>query len=443
LLLSLPLGWAVGRRRAVAWQPDGRLWIDGGWFLLGFALSIFAVRYALGVTFGVWPRLAAQPAWIAGAGAVGGAIAGTGLGWLAGSAGTTAPLARLDVACGRRVAARSALGLAAMIAFSAPGPIPRLAAGDSMPGIESWDFAQIPPVQRVAARDGAPLTYRLYPGRADRTVVLVHGSSGTGLSMHKAAQALQAAGATVYAISLRGHGGSGTVNGDTSYLRQLDDDLVDFVKAVGLADAKTHRTLAGFSSGGGFVLRVASGRHAGDFDAYLAVSPHVGQGAPTGKPNAGGWVNVAMPRVIGLSLLDGFGLPWFQDLPVIRFATDAAREQTAARRSIPIRLLAGMQVPRDWRAALARIDAAAAVVVGRARRAVQCRRVPALVRDAQSEDRGVAAAGLGHMDMIADPRGTAAVGGGVATAGGRHAAARSVERFDKKVREDHVCRLRW
>ena len=112
-------------------------------------------------------------------------------------------------------------------------------------------------VRRVAARDGAPLTYRLYPGRADRVVVLVHGSSGASISMHASAQALQAAGATVYAISLRGHGGSGTVNGDISYRDQLDDDLVDFIKAVGLADPKIHRTLVGFSSGGGFVLRIA------------------------------------------------------------------------------------------------------------------------------------------------------------------------------------------
>jgi len=51
----------------------------------------------------------------------------------------------------------------------------------------------------------------------------------------------------------------GTVNGDVSYRRQLDDDLVDFVQAAGLADPKIRRSLIGFSSGGGFVLRTASG----------------------------------------------------------------------------------------------------------------------------------------------------------------------------------------
>ncbi len=71
--------------------------------------------------------------------------------------------------------------------------VPRLAAGDTLPGTESWNRAEIPEVRRIAARDGAPLTYRLYPGRADRAVVLVHGSSGSSISMHKLAQALQQA----------------------------------------------------------------------------------------------------------------------------------------------------------------------------------------------------------------------------------------------------------
>ena len=50
--------------------------------------------------------------------------------------------------------------------------------------------------------------------------------------MLKLAQALQAAGASVYAVSLRGHGGSGTGNGDVSYIGQLDDDLADLVKGA-------------------------------------------------------------------------------------------------------------------------------------------------------------------------------------------------------------------
>lgn len=84
LLAAFPLGLALGRRRAVRFLADGRLEIAGGWFMLAFGLSIFAARYALGVLFGVAPALKAETLWIGLAGAVGGVVAGIGLGWLAG-----------------------------------------------------------------------------------------------------------------------------------------------------------------------------------------------------------------------------------------------------------------------------------------------------------------------------------------------------------------------
>lgn len=84
LLAALPLGWAIGSRRAVRLRPeDGRLEVAGGWFALGFGISIFVVRYTLGVLSGVMPYLRAEPFWIVLSGGVGGAVTGIGLGWLA------------------------------------------------------------------------------------------------------------------------------------------------------------------------------------------------------------------------------------------------------------------------------------------------------------------------------------------------------------------------
>lgn len=84
LLAALPLGWAIGARRAVRLRPeDGRLEVAGGWFALGFGVSIFLVRYAMGVLFGVMPGLSAEPLWIVLSGGVGGIVTGIGLGWLA------------------------------------------------------------------------------------------------------------------------------------------------------------------------------------------------------------------------------------------------------------------------------------------------------------------------------------------------------------------------
>jgi hypothetical protein len=84
LLAALPMGWAIGTRRSVRLRPeDGRLEVAGGWFALSFGISIFVVRYALGVLSGVMPHLRAEPLWIVLSGGVGGIVTGIGLGWLA------------------------------------------------------------------------------------------------------------------------------------------------------------------------------------------------------------------------------------------------------------------------------------------------------------------------------------------------------------------------
>ena len=298
--------------------------------------------------------------------------------------------------------------MAAAIAFDSPAAPPVLAAGNSIPGISQWNFAELPKVHTVKARDGATLNYRLYPGRADRAVVLVHGSTGSGAEMLKLAQALQGAGATVYAISLRGHGGSGTRNGDVSYRSQLDDDLADLVKGVGIGEQGVHRTLVGFSAGGGFVLRLAGGPQAGLFDDYLAISPYIGPDSPTNKPNSGGWAGVALPRVVALSLLDRIGLPWFQGLPVIHFATQAKADDSRTP-VYSFRLMASLQLGRDWRAVLASIKAPTRIVVGANDELFNADQFQPMMQAINPRIGVTVVPGHGHLGMIADPAAVDAV----------------------------------
>lgn len=408
LAIALPLGFAIGRRRVVRRLDDGRLEIAGGWFMLAFGLSIFAARYALGVVFGLAPALRADPVWIALAGAVGGVVGGIGLGWLGGVGGRSNPWVRRLGLMPAILLLVGAAALAGTLAFSTPGELPRLMAGDSLPGMSAWNWAELPPVERVRARDGAPLAYRLYPGRAGRAVVLVHGSSSASVSMHKSAQALQAAGATVYSISLRGHGGSGTDNGDTSYRDQLDDDLLDFLAAAGLADPGIRKTLIGFSSGGGFVLRTASGANRQAFDAYLAISPYVASDSPTTRPASGGWASVAVPRVVALSILDGVGLPWFQGLPVVRFATASGPSETRTP-VYSFRLAAGLQLGRDWRREIARIDRPTIVAVGANDELFRAEQFAPLLKELNPRIAVELLPSLGHLDMIAQQRACAAI----------------------------------
>ena len=156
---------------------------------------------------------------------------------------------------------------------------------------------------------------------------------------------------------------SGTVVGDSAYKGQLDDDLVDFARAVGLDKPGIHRTLIGFSSGGGFVLRTAGGPNAALFDAYLPISPYVAYDSPTSRPAAGGWASVALPRFVALSVLDGLGLPWFQNLAVVRFATDA-KPSVSRTPAYSWRLQTGMHPPRTWRQEIAGISRPIIVAVG-------------------------------------------------------------------------------
>jgi fermentation-respiration switch protein FrsA (DUF1100 family) len=52
----------------------------------------------------------------------------------------------------------------------------------------------------------------------------------------------------------------------------------------------------------------------------LFLSPFLHQDAPTSRPGSGGWVNVGIPRIIALEVLNQFGIRAFNDLPVTAFA---------------------------------------------------------------------------------------------------------------------------
>lgn len=300
-------------------------------------------------------------------------------GWLAYLAFTAAGLLLTAVAL-----------FAGLIFFDAPatpGPV----AGEASP--------DAPALRTLHARDGAPLAYRLYPGPTEAAAVLVHGSSSSSRDMHGVAQALQAVGATVYSIDLRGHGGSGFVKGDAAYVGQLDDDLVDIVKRLALDKPGIRRTLAGFSAGGGFALRVASGRRHALFDDYLAISPFIVVD-PDLLRSTTGYANIAARRIAALASLEQLGLPLFQGLTVVRYAAPADADHTPA---YTYRLTASLRLDANWRAALHRISAPTVFVIGAgdaSLRAVASLNPRIEVRDLPTVD---------HLQMIASETATSAI----------------------------------
>lgn len=227
--------------------------------------------------------------------------------------------------------------------------------------VDAFEDAAIepPPLRRFSARDGVELAYRyLLAERLLRgSVVLVHGSGGDSHGMVRLAQALAEAGFATYALDICGRGASGW-RGRIDYVGQLEDDLADFLAAV---QPEAPCLLAGFSSGGGFALRVAAGPGAAAFDEYLLLAPFVGHDAPTYRPGGGGWVRVGVPRLVALHLLDGFGIRALHHLPVLRFAVGDARGLTP---SYGFRLASNFRPRADWRSEVAAAAAPMQVLVG-------------------------------------------------------------------------------
>ncbi|MBR1218707.1 alpha/beta fold hydrolase [Bradyrhizobium sp. U87765 SZCCT0131] len=195
---------------------------------------------------------------------------------------------------------------------------------------KTLDLSQLPPLDRIQARDGTELAYRHYAAigpAAASVAVVVHGSSGSSRgAVHVLSQALAARGVESYALDIRGHGASGT-RGDIGHAGQLQDDLADVVAEIRKAHPDAPLTLIGHSSGGGFALRMAGSPIQGAFARTVLLAPYLGYDAPTSRPNAGGWAQADIPRVIAALLLNRLGVTWADALPVLAFAVPPNAER--------------------------------------------------------------------------------------------------------------------
>lgn len=295
--------------------------------------------------------------------------------------------------------------LGAALAFGGPAqPAPMASITSPFRGL---DMSDLPAPSTYRARDGQALVYRRYDpvaaGDAGSkaaprgSVTLVHGSSASSESLHPMARALAAAGWQVWALDMRGHGGSGT-RGQIGHIGQLDEDLADFVAAVQPA---APATLAGFSSGGGFVLRIAGSPLQTLFQSYLLLSPFLGQDASTHRPDSGGWVKVGVPRLVAVSLLDRLGVRAFHHLPVTRFALDeAARSRLTETYSYA--LSSNFRPLPDHRATMRAVQRPCALLAGTADEAFHAERFADEVAQAGQRWPVRLLPGLGHIALTLD-----------------------------------------
>jgi pimeloyl-ACP methyl ester carboxylesterase len=294
--------------------------------------------------------------------------------------------------------------LGGVLTFDAPVKPPPLASiADPFANV---DFRDLPPVQTYRARDGTQLGYRAYDGGGEQVVVLIHGSSDDGSGMHPLAKALRQAGASVYVPVLRGHRGSGR-SGDIDYIGQLEDDLADFVAVLRPVHPAASYSLIGFSSGGGFVLRVIAGPDQKMFDRFIMISPALPKGAPTIRPGTGGWVSLAMPRIIALAMLNRVGVDWFNGLPIVALATSPSAPNLTSIYSF--RLAVDFGAPRDYLTALRRSIKPTALLVGGADEFMYPERYAPLLQPVRPDLAIAVVPGIGHVGMTVAPAGIGAV----------------------------------
>jgi alpha-beta hydrolase superfamily lysophospholipase len=285
------------------------------------------------------------------------------------------------------------VGLA--VAFGGPRAPPPMASISNP--FRTVDFSSLPARARFQARDGHALAYRRYapagPG-SDASVVLVHGSSASSESMHPLALALARAGFATYSLDVRGHGDSGA-KGRIGYLGQLEDDLEDFVAAVGPGRP---RTLIGFSSGGGFALRFAADDRQALFDRYLLLSPFVHQDAATARPGSGGWVGVGVPRLVALAVLNRLGVTAFNDLPVNAFALDATQRELLTP-TYSYMLAANFRPHDDYRGDIRHARQPMEVLVGQDDEVFASEHFASVFEEAGRPTRVTVVPGVGHVDL--------------------------------------------
>ena len=170
------------------------------------------------------------------------------------------------------------------------------------------------------ARDGSEIFYRFFPGKANVTVVLIHGSGSESRYLIPLAKKLNSLlDVSVVLPDLRGHGKSALGDmGDTDYLGQLEHDLEDLKRNIESNFPNSKIIVGGHSSGGGLVVKYG-GSELDEFDGYILLAPYLGYKAPTVRPNSGGWVQVRKSRYAGLAMLNKIGLKFFNYLPVLYF----------------------------------------------------------------------------------------------------------------------------
>lgn len=194
--------------------------------------------------------------------------------------------------------------------------------------VENYDYSSIKNHTNVALgteqwvkmRDDKDIFSRVYKSKSKDVVILIHGSGSDSRYLADMANAIANENiATVITPDMRGHGRNKGKRGDIDFIGQLENDIEDYIQFSRKKLNADKVILAGHSSGGGFVLRFIGNQNNTKVDKAILIAPYLGYKAPTVKTNSGGWVKIALKRIIGLSMLNSVRVKTINHLPVLFF----------------------------------------------------------------------------------------------------------------------------
>jgi pimeloyl-ACP methyl ester carboxylesterase len=177
------------------------------------------------------------------------------------------------------------------------------------------------------------------------------------------------------------------------------------MKTIGARREGEKRALLGFSAGGGFVLRFAGDARASLFDRFILVSP--GLLALT-RPNGGGLVSVALPRMMVLQGLSRLGIDAFDHLPVIAFGV-SPEPRYGLTRVWTYRMARSFNARQTFLKDLQHAPGPVIVLAGAADEVLFTDKYEALLRPARPDIDITLLPGFNHTDMVTKPEALLAI----------------------------------
>ena len=150
------------------------------------------------------------------------------------------------------------------------------------------------------------------------------------------------------------------------------------------------------------MLRFAGSPRQELFSNYLLLAPWISQDAATLRPGNGGWATVGVPRIIAISVLNGFRVHAFDDLPVVRFAVDE-RDKGLLTPQYSFALAQNFRPERDYQANIRAIRQTLRVLVGQNDDVSYADRFAAVFKTAGKDVPVTVLPGIDHISLTLDP----------------------------------------